>query len=66
MIAGLLQAPATVGESLKAGRLIAGVMSQLGYKVVPPASQDAVSCPSFITAVELGSREAMIEVCRAI
>lgn len=53
-----------VGEALKGGRLIARVMEKEGYKVYPPAGMSA--CPSFITAVEVGSRERMIAFCKAV
>lgn len=52
-----------VGESLKAGKLIAAVLAKEGYEVVPaPGNQD----PSFITAVRLGSKEKMVQFCSAV
>lgn len=52
-----------VGESLKAGRLIASVLAKEGYGVVPtPGDQD----PSFITAVRLGSKQKMVQFCNTV
>lgn len=53
-----------VGEALKGGRLIARLMEKEGYRVHPPAGMPA--CHSFITAVEVGSRERMIAFCKAV
>ena len=53
-----------VGEALKGGKLIAGVMEAEGYQVHLPTG-DAAG-PSFITPVELGSRERMIAFCKAV
>ena len=53
-----------VGETLKGGRLIARLMEKEGYGVHPPAGMPA--CHSFITAVEVGSRERMIAFCKAV
>jgi cystathionine beta-lyase family protein involved in aluminum resistance len=64
MYQGLYMAPATVGEALKSGRLIASVFSQLGYNVLP---KPGVSTPwSFITAIEMKTKEAMISFCEAV
>ena len=53
-----------VGEALKGGRLAAAVLAADGYRVVPPPGP---STPwSFITAVELGSRERMAAFCTAV
>ena len=59
-LAGLFLGPQMVGEALKGGRLIARVMEAEGYRVHLPAS------PSFITAVEVGSRERMVAFCKAV
>ena len=59
-LAGLFLGPQMVGEALKGGRLIARVMEAEGYQVHLPAS------PSFITAVEVGSRERMVAFCKAV
>lgn len=64
MLAGLFLGPQMVGEALKGGRLIARVMNQEGYKVHTPSG--APACPSFITAVEVGSRDRMIAFCKAV
>ena len=53
-----------VGEALKGGRLIARLMEKEGYRVHPPTGMAA--CHSFITAVEVGSRERMIAFCKAV
>lgn len=53
-----------VGEALKGGRLIARLMEKQGYRVHPPTGMPA--CHSFITAVEVGSRERMIAFCKAV
>lgn len=61
---GLSMSPATVGEALKGGRLVAQVFSEMGFKVVPEVG---VCEPwSFITAVEMGSPEAMVAFCNAV
>lgn len=61
---GLYMAPATVGEALKSGRLIANVFSHLGYHVLP---HPGVSNPwSFITAIEMKTEEAMISFCEVV
>lgn len=49
-----------VGEALKGGRLIAKVMSVLGYKVAPSELTSVLERPSFITAVTVGSEEKMV------
>lgn len=59
-LAGLFLGPQMVGEALKGGRLIARVMEAEGYRVHLPAS------PSFITPVEVGSRERMVAFCKAV
>lgn len=61
---GLYMAPATVGEALKSGRLIARIFSDLGYNVIPKAG---ISNPwSFITAIEMGSEDAMVSFCKTV
>ena len=64
ILAGLFLGPQMVGEALKGGRLIARVMDQEGYTVHTPTG--APACPSFITAVEVGSRDRMIAFCKAV
>ena len=61
ILAGLFLGPQMVGEALKGGRLIARVMDQEGYKVHTPSG-----APSFITVVEVGSRDHMIAFCKAV
>ena len=63
-IAGLFLGPQMVGEALKGGRLIARLMEKEGYRVHPPTGMPAGH--SFITAVEVGSRERMIAFCKAV
>lgn len=63
-LAGLFLGPQMVGEALKGGRLVARVMEGECCRVHPPAGSQA--CPSFITAVEVGSRERMIAFCKAV
>ena len=53
-----------VGEALKGGRLIAKVMEVEGYRVHLPTSMPA--SPSFITPVEVGSRDRMVAFCKAV
>ena len=64
ILAGLFLGPQMVGEALKGGRLIARVMDQEGYLVHTPTG--APACPSFIMAVEVGSRDRMIAFCKAV
>ena len=64
MFQGLYMAPATVGEALKSGRLIARLFDSMGYNVLP---QPGISDPwSFITAIEMKNEEAMVSFCRAV
>ena len=63
---GLFQGPHTTGEAIKGGRLVAEVMSRLGFRVIPGPEPHLPSPPSMITAVELGSREAMVAFCKGI
>lgn len=63
--AGLFLAPQMVGEALKGGRLVARVMADAGYTVIP-APSTPLARPSFITAVRLGSRARMVAFCRAV
>ncbi len=53
-----------VGEALKGGRLIARVMEAEGYRVHLPTGMPAG--PSFITPVEVCSRDRMIAFCKAV
>ena len=62
--AGMMQAPRCVGEALKGGRLVAAVMQRAGFAVTP--LDTVVTRPSFITAVQLGSPEAMQAFCSAV
>jgi cystathionine beta-lyase family protein involved in aluminum resistance len=64
--AGLFQGPHTTGEAIKGGRLAAEVMSRLGFRVIPGPEPCLPRPPSMITAVELGSREAMVAFCKGI
>lgn len=61
---GLYIAPATVGEALKSGRLIAQVFSKMGYTVIPEAGHPDVW--SFITAIEMKNPDAMVAFCNAV
>ena len=60
---GLHMAPHTVGEALKASRLIAAVMHAEGFAVLPgPSSKRR----DFVTAVRLGSRDRLVAFCEAV
>ena len=61
---GLFLAPQMVGEALKGGRLVAEVLSRAGFRCLPAAGMPPTH--SFITAVEMGSRERMVAFCRAV
>uniref|UniRef100_A0A383VT04 Uncharacterized protein n=1 Tax=Tetradesmus obliquus TaxID=3088 RepID=A0A383VT04_TETOB len=63
---GLFLASQTTGEAIKGGRLVAEVMSRLGFKVVPGPTPGLPNPPSMITAVEMGSREGMVAFCKGI
>ncbi len=60
---GLFLAPQMVGEAVKSSHLAAYVFSQLGYKVNP---LPFVPRLDVIQAIQLGSAEKIIQVCRAI
>ena len=62
--AGLFLAPQMVGEALKSGRLIAQAMTAAGCEVVPSPGMPEVL--SYITAVQLNSRERMVAFCQAV
>ena len=64
MFQGLYMCPATVGEALKGGRLIAEVFSSNGYRVIP--DRDHPGPLSFITAIEMQTPEAMLEFCQIV
>lgn len=65
--AGLFLAPQTVGEALKGGRLLAAVASRCGILASPPLQLNELpDPPSYITALRLGSREAMLAFCGAV
>lgn len=64
LVAGLFLAPQTTGEALKGGRLVAEVMARQGYTAIPGPGM--THTPSMITAVELGSREAMMAFCEGV
>ena len=49
-----------VGEALKGGKLVACVMSELGYNVTPDPNDSIVDRPSLITAITMGSEEKMV------
>lgn len=61
---GLFLAPGLVGECLKGGRLVAAVLSRLGFVAVPGPGMDHT--PSVITSVRLGSRDRMVAFCKGI
>jgi len=60
---GLFLAPQMVGEAIKSSHLAAYVFSKLGYKVNP---LPFVPRRDVIQAIQLGSTEKIIQVCRAI
>ncbi|GFR52410.1 hypothetical protein Agub_g14981, partial [Astrephomene gubernaculifera] len=64
MFQGLFLAPQMTGEALKGGRLVAELLHREGYPVVPAPGLPPVW--SMITAVQLGSREAMKAFCGGI
>ena len=49
---------------MKGGRLVAEVMAREGFVAIPAPGLDHT--PSMITAVRLGSRDAMVAFCRGI
>ena len=53
-----------VGEALKSGRLVAQAMTAAGCAVTPGPGMPEVL--SYITAVQLGSREHMVAFCQAV
>ena len=57
-----------VGEALKGGRLLAEVFQRRGLQVYPPPhpGQHMAPLPCFITAIRLGSPQAMEAFCRAV
>ena len=64
MFQGLYMCPATVGEALKSGRLIAEVFSSRGYTVIPaPGNSGPLS---FITAIKMQTPEAMLDFCKIV
>ena len=68
---GCSWAPQMVGEALKGGRLVAAVMTAAGFEAVPPPAEGGSPAPAerqhaFITAVKLGSREALLAFCAAV
>eukprot|EP00882_Tetradesmus_deserticola_P034363 GHRQ01039392.1.p1 GENE.GHRQ01039392.1~~GHRQ01039392.1.p1 ORF type:complete len:160 (-),score=27.96 GHRQ01039392.1:36-515(-) len=64
--AGLFLASQTTGEAIKGGRLVAEVVTRLGFKAVPSPEPGLPNPPSMITAVEFGSREGMVAFCKGI
>lgn len=62
--AGLSLAPSCVGESLKAGRLLVHCAQMAGITAQPLDS--ALQRPSMITALELGSEDAMLKFCQMV
>ena len=62
--AGLCLAPSSVGEALKGGRLLVQVAQDAGVRATPLDS--ALTRPSFITALELGSADAMVSFCQMV
>lgn len=60
---GLFMAPSVVASALKGAILIASVFEQLGFKVGPASSEPR---HDIIQSVELGSREKLINFCRAL
>ena len=64
MFQGLYMCPATVGEALKSGRLIAEVFSSRGYTVVPDKGDTGAH--SFITAIKMQTPEAMLDFCKIV
>lgn len=60
---GLFLAPQMVGEAIKGTHLIAYVYDKLGYQVNP---QPFLPRRDVIQAIKLGSKEKLIQFCRAI
>jgi cystathionine beta-lyase family protein involved in aluminum resistance len=60
---GLFLAPQMVGEAIKGTHLIAYVYDKLGYEVNP---QPFLPRRDVIQAIKLGSKEKLIQFCRAI
>lgn len=60
---GLFMAPSVVASALKGAALIASVFEELGLKVGPESLEPR---HDIIQSVELGSREALINFCRAL
>mmetsp|Transcript_12257 Transcript_12257/g.23073 ORF Transcript_12257/g.23073 Transcript_12257/m.23073 type:complete len:419 (+) Transcript_12257:93-1349(+) len=63
LLQGLYMAPHAVGESLKASRLIAHVMGEMGYQVLPSKDEER---RDFVTAIKLKSREELLMFCEAV
>lgn len=57
-------APSSVGEALKGGRLLVQLAQDAGIRAIPLDS--ALTRPSFITALQLGSADAMVEFCQMV
>ena len=60
---GLFMAPHTVNQAVKGAMLLAQVLSDMGYDVIPPADQKR---NDIIQAVKLGSAEKLVAFCRAV
>lgn len=61
MFQGLFMAPGVVGEALKGSLLVAEVMSDLGYDVMP-----ARTTRSFVRAVKLGDQAKLEAFCESV
>lgn len=61
MFQGLFLAPGAVGEALKGSLLIAEVMSDLGYDVLPQPRRH-----SFVRAVRMGCPNKLLAFCNAV
>ena len=60
---GLFMAPHTVNQAVKGAMLLAQVLSDMGYEVIPTADQKR---NDIIQAVKLGSAEKLVAFCRAV
>ena len=63
MFQGLFLAPQMVGEAIKGSHLIAYVFDRLGYPVSPPPFEPR---RDIIQAIQLGSADKLIALCKAI
>lgn len=60
---GLFMSPVVVNSAVKGAVFASAIYEKLGYKVVPDSKEPRYD---IIQAVELGSKEAMVEFCKGI